>query len=621
MEAIDPGTIIDDRYQLLALLGEGGMGAVFKANELGLEREVAIKILKTELRTNSESKARFQREGHILARLSHPHIVGFYRCGMHGPYPYIVMEYLRGASLKDTLAAKGRLSASQCLRIAIQVCTAMQSAHEAGIIHRDLKPNNILLLDGEENNVKVVDFGIAKLHDTSGALTGTGDLVGSLFYMSPEQCKGRTADERSDIYALGCVLYECLCGEPPLVADNPITILHKQVSETPLDFTRRNIKLPEGLESIVFKSFEKEPHHRYQSMSVLLQDLQLVEQGLLPIEARPQRMQRGDEQRNGQRRLVFSATLIAVVCLISMIACFRNSSTAIQNTPRDEITMHKETIARLERRFKTTNESDRPGTALLLVRSLSALADRYSVRKMIPEAEATLIREMELTPQVIGTTNTVWRPLVALSRLERMKATMESDPARKAALLQKSLSLLNKALASADQSSAPKLVISGLCTRSSLLAKMGRIKEARADFDKASRIALSATNLVGRFYFYDIAAEVNDEATVSSPGEALMVSDFLLQIAKYHVQLAHTSSGLSFQYKIPVPPKVETAEQAMNWLLRVYPVPPEDARQLADYQARITDIKQIKASLAAANQAATECSSDPKGRLFKLENH
>lgn len=324
------GQIIGERYKIVALLGTGGMAVVYKAVQLGLGRFVAIKLMHSGLVQDKDSRARFEREAAALSLLSHNNIATFYSYGLLGgasvpstdvsvlTSPYIVMEYLEGKSLREVLSQEERMPWPRVVKIIGLVCEAMAYAHGKEIIHRDLKPNNIVLIDQPEKDwVKVVDFGLARGIDLSGSdaqkLTHTGALIGSVAYMSPEQCEGKVVDKRSDIYALGCVLYELLCGEVPLQADNPIGLMHKHVNEVPLSFSGKLIRetLPTGLEECVFKALEKDPDKRYQRMDAFAADLELIGRG------QGERSQAAMEGHAGKSRQANSRTINAKLVAIS----------------------------------------------------------------------------------------------------------------------------------------------------------------------------------------------------------------------------------------------------------------------------------------------------------------
>lgn len=274
-----PGQLVDGRYELKTAIGAGGMGSVFKAVDIVLGRTIAIKLLHEHL-----DRKRFLREGKILSQLSHPNIVAFYRFGLwHGKLPFMAMEYIEGKSLRAVLTESDRLPPARCMAIGIQVCDALAAAHTAGIIHRDLKPDNIMLVSDDNDSclVKVLDFGLAKLFAESlpaDKLTGSGALIGSIHYMSPEQCLGKSTDPRSDIYSLGCVLYELLSGHAPLVADSPIAMVHLHANQLPepLQSTTGSIDMPGKINAVLFKAMAKLPESRYQTIGQLRDDLELL---------------------------------------------------------------------------------------------------------------------------------------------------------------------------------------------------------------------------------------------------------------------------------------------------------------------------------------------------------
>ncbi len=317
--AFAAGTVIDDRYQLIEQLGEGGMGTIYKARELGLERIVAVKILHQTLIGDSEHSSRFIREGKVLASLSHEHVLKIYRFGVWaGSWPYIAMEYIAGQSLTQLIRG-GSVAIDRSLRIVMQVCEAMDAAHSAGVVHRDLSPNNIMMIIGEQDRAKVIDFGLCFVKPQGHSdekLTATGMLVGSVHYMSPEQCCGLQVDLRSDIYSLGCVLYQLVTGQTPFHADNPIALtrLHSTETPAPLEQFLPCEEIPNGLSNVILRAMAKSPSSRYQSMSEFRADLELVAAGVgRQIEA-PQLakdLRRGKQSRKLTGVMVSLAVLFA----------------------------------------------------------------------------------------------------------------------------------------------------------------------------------------------------------------------------------------------------------------------------------------------------------------------
>ncbi len=275
-------TTLDDRFLILSVLGEGGLGVVLKAEQSELNRLVAIKILHAnELEDSNQSLARFQQEAKILAAFEHPNIVQVYSFGLiEDKKPYMAMEYIEGKTLSLLLAEAGKLPWEQVVDIICQVCQAASYAHEHGVIHRDLKPQNIMLSDKpEKNSVKVLDFGLSKILYPSvdeQKLTQTGALLGTVHYMAPEICLGKRASEQSDIYSLGCILYECISGRVPLNAEHPLVIMHKHVHELPKPLLE---PVPAELELAIFKAIQKIPENRFKTMSEFESVLRLIRSG------------------------------------------------------------------------------------------------------------------------------------------------------------------------------------------------------------------------------------------------------------------------------------------------------------------------------------------------------
>lgn len=276
------GTIFQEKYEITELLGKGGMSAVYKARHVLIDRYVALKLLRPELTDDGVSMQRFQREGKAVCLLRHPNVMEVTDFGItNDSIPYMIMEYLEGTTLSAVIRAEGQLHPARVVFLFTQACDALAHAHGKGVVHRDIKPSNLMVERNEREIelIKLVDFGIAKLlelNKSSPQLTTTGEVFGSPYYMSPEQCSGKPTDARSDIYSLGCVIYECLTGIPPIRGETAIETICKHISDAPVPFAeiRPDLSIPIALENAVFKAMEKDPEKRYQSMSELETDLQ-----------------------------------------------------------------------------------------------------------------------------------------------------------------------------------------------------------------------------------------------------------------------------------------------------------------------------------------------------------
>jgi RsiW-degrading membrane proteinase PrsW (M82 family) len=277
---------LPDRYKLQEEAFRGGMGIIFKAMHKQTRAALAVKILHPHLADDSTYLMRFEQEAKAASQLKHPNIVTVHDFGITpNSIAFLVMEWLDGPSLEKVVKLSGPMSGLRFTNIFIQTANALSHAHRKGVVHRDIKPSNIILTvsDTSADNVKIVDFGIAKIL-TDGladkmSLTATGDMLGSPFFMSPEQCSGGKIDHRSDIYSLGCVMYEALCGEPPLSGTNPGEMYHKHLNEMPKQPRTINPAMlrPELYEPMLFKCLQKDPEKRYLNMEELEQDLRIID--------------------------------------------------------------------------------------------------------------------------------------------------------------------------------------------------------------------------------------------------------------------------------------------------------------------------------------------------------
>ena len=270
---LELGTMLSGRYEVLKRVGSGGMADVYMAKDHKLNRNVAVKVLKSEYVEDEKFLKKFETEAQAVARLSHPNIVNIYDVGIEDGINYIVMELAEGITLKEYIRKKGYLSPKETVEISTQIASAISHAHKNHIIHRDIKPQNILVSD--TGIIKVTDFGIAKA-TSSNTVTSTATAMGSVHYISPEQAKGRFCDEKSDIYSLGITMYEMVTGHVPFDHENAVTIalMHLQNEITPPSQIRDGI--PDSLEKIILKCTMKKPEERYQTADDLIADLRLV---------------------------------------------------------------------------------------------------------------------------------------------------------------------------------------------------------------------------------------------------------------------------------------------------------------------------------------------------------
>jgi len=268
--------LLGGRYQVGELLGYGGMAEVHRGRDLRLGRDVAIKMLRTDLARDATFQERFRREAQNSAALNHPAIVAVYDTGEEisstgEKLPFIVMEFVNGRTLKEVLAQEQRIQPRRALEMIADICAALEFSHRHGIIHRDIKPGNVMIT--QNGQVKVMDFGIARaLASGATTMTQTSAVIGTAQYLSPEQARGEAVDARSDVYAAGCVLFELLVGHPPFVGDSPVSVAYQHVREDPKAPSDVNPEVPPAVDAIVLKALAKNPLNRYQSAQEMRAD-------------------------------------------------------------------------------------------------------------------------------------------------------------------------------------------------------------------------------------------------------------------------------------------------------------------------------------------------------------
>ena len=307
------GKVLGSRYELIEKIGSGGMATVYKARDLVLKRYVAVKILREEYTTDNEFIKRFNTEAESAASLTHPNIVSVYDVGKEGNLYYIVMELIKGKTLKEIIVEDGRMGWKWSVKIAKQIAQALETAHRNNIIHRDIKPHNIIIT--EDGTAKVTDFGIAKAVSNS-TITAFGTTIGSVHYFSPEHARGGYTDAKSDLYSLGVVLYEMVTGRVPFDADTPVSVALKHMQEKPVPPIELNPAIPQSLNDLILKAMEKDPNMRYSTATEMIEDLDKIlknpeaEVGVVDkSQARARRIQQEDNQTNQSKFAKFKKYL------------------------------------------------------------------------------------------------------------------------------------------------------------------------------------------------------------------------------------------------------------------------------------------------------------------------
>lgn len=323
------GKVIEQKYQIEQFIGRGGMSAVYRAKNLLLSHEIALKVLHPHLVSNPTTVRRFQLEARAAAALNHPNIVRLFDFGVTSDgLPFLAMEYLTGKALSDILHREGAIEPGRAVRLFLQIANALKEAHAQGVIHRDLKPSNIVITTDRDGNdlVKLVDFGIAKVvlpdEAEQSKLTQTGEVFGSPMYMSPEQCLGQKLDARTDIYSMGCLMYEALARCAPFQGENVLETINKQINQKPRDLKSIAPSTPDGLNNVIMRCLEKKRDDRYQNIEDLICDLNLVQQNKVVR-----------QQMSRSARTSYWRRLIGVTVACSIVGVIGAVAAAVISTP------------------------------------------------------------------------------------------------------------------------------------------------------------------------------------------------------------------------------------------------------------------------------------------------
>jgi serine/threonine protein kinase len=417
-----PGDIVADRFEITSVIGSGGFGVVYKARQLNLDRDIALKVMHSWVIADSESVVRFEREGKILTSLQHKNIVVVHSFGIDQKQRcYMSMQYLQGRSLGDLLLNEGKMIWQRAVRIAIQICDALAVAHEHGVVHRDLKPHNVMLVEGPEADfVKILDFGLCgALPDTMTdfqKLTQTGEVLGSVHYMAPEVCQGMRADRRSDIYSVGCILYECLSGRPPLDADDAIAVMFLQTGTMPprLKEAGKHSDLPDELELAVFKSMQKDPRERFQTMEEFQEVLRAIVRGeSASISVRDVVLPSSTKTPRGNAMRYALISLCALAAMVIVAALLFTSGTPNEAIDRRYDVTFEQGNSEIERALST------PDKEAILMFSHAARLLEQALREAPPDWPrsndakgllTTCYIRAEMTGELFRLTDT-WHPL------------------------------------------------------------------------------------------------------------------------------------------------------------------------------------------------------------------
>lgn len=303
-----------DHYEIIRMLGHGGMNRVYLAQDLHNQQKVVLKFPNDDLIGNVAVFERYKREAEVGNRLHHPHVQALLNIGEERCEQYLVVEYINGRTLRDVLeerfASSGPLPPAEAIQITLQICDALAYCHEHGVFHRDIKPENIMLQ--QDGSVKIIDFGVALLEGARRVTwRGFSGTVGTPDYMSPEQLRGERGTASSDIYAVGAMLYEMLCGHPPFEGENVFAVMNQHVSQDPPSILRSNPNISPKLATVVMRAIRRDPDKRYKSMHDMLHDLRNLEE-VIPIPYQPDK-----PGINRVRQQIILATLIIIaVCLV-----------------------------------------------------------------------------------------------------------------------------------------------------------------------------------------------------------------------------------------------------------------------------------------------------------------
>lgn len=419
------GFELDGRFKILEVIGSGGWGKVYRARHQSLKKDVAVKVIHRHHLQDEASLARLEQEAKALSRLDSPYVTKVMDYGLN-PVPYIAMEYFPGQSLSQTLRNDGAMRFSVALDLFLQICEGLNAAHAIGIIHRDLKPANILVRSSARKiDVRILDFGLAKLLEGSSVaekLTATGEILGSPAYMAPEQWNGN-ADARSDIYSLGCIMYEVLSGKPPFTAQYALDYLQKHLKENvPLiSAANPNSSVPVEMEKLVRKCMAKAPAHRYKNAQALKQDLEKIRDGKAV----------GSVEEIWKRCLALSKVWLPIICAIfALLALYVSKDSLIEFLAKGEMTDGNFALANGDTNQALSKFKSAANYASFLqkktvygIHSLRMLVEIYEERQMLKDASVNRLALWKLVGDPASDPPMMQK--IAALRAEKPSATKE----------------------------------------------------------------------------------------------------------------------------------------------------------------------------------------------------
>src|SRR4030065_1054179 len=322
---------IISHYKVISKLGEGGLGVLYLAEDLELNRKAVLKFLPPDMMNNPETNLRFKREAQSAGSLSHPNIVTIYDVGVHENKTFIAMEYVEGKTLRE-LIKSDELTLERITDISVQICEGLNEAHSKGVTHRDIKPENILI--NEKGKVKIVDFGLAKIKNVSRGITKQDSTVGTLKYMSPEQIRNQNVDHRSDIWSFGVILYEMITGKYPFKGEHDASLFYSIINQSPEPLARYKANISEGFQRIIDKTLDKDPETRYQHIDELLSDLrrEKKESGEHNID------KRRTKKLKTKTAVIISTVALVILCSALVIFLINNPTKNVKPPKHTQLT-------------------------------------------------------------------------------------------------------------------------------------------------------------------------------------------------------------------------------------------------------------------------------------------